>query len=158
MERTACAPDSQWDSLLKLCISHKSLGLTPSAQDGVFYVELDAFVSWSTISPSVWICVGLVASGSVLVLLLWFIIYRRHSGTSCGQNPSKTSQPVSLIAQEEDALSPWPHINGQAQEVPINEGPCGRSLCNRWAEHRLPLPATELGDSALVTAKTGQPV
>uniref|UniRef100_A0A8C1URV6 Uncharacterized protein n=1 Tax=Cyprinus carpio TaxID=7962 RepID=A0A8C1URV6_CYPCA len=186
MERRVCPPGSQWDSLLKHCIPHKSLGVTPSgecrlsrsagsAQDGVFYAELDAFVvlavpppvlstrgpdeSWSTISPSVWICVGLVVSGSVLVLLLWFIIYRRHSGTSqlTGQKDSTPHTPRS-IEQEEEALSPWPHVNGKAQEVPINEGPCGRSLCNGWAEHGLPLPATELGDSALVTAKTGQPV
>uniref|UniRef100_A0A673MKU5 Uncharacterized protein n=1 Tax=Sinocyclocheilus rhinocerous TaxID=307959 RepID=A0A673MKU5_9TELE len=152
MERRACALGSQWDSLLKLCISHKSLGLTPS--DGVFYVKLDAFVSWSTISPSVWICVGLVASGSVLVLLLWFIIYRQHTG----EGSRRINIPLLCVKQEEEALSPWPHVNSQAQEVPINEGPCGRSLCNGWAEHGLPLPATELGDSTLVTAKTGQPV
>uniref|UniRef100_A0A8C1PHU1 Uncharacterized protein n=1 Tax=Cyprinus carpio TaxID=7962 RepID=A0A8C1PHU1_CYPCA len=140
MERRVCPPGSQWDSLLKHCIPHKSLGVTPSAQNGVFYAD-----------PSVWICVGLVVSGSVLVLLLWFIIYRRHSGTSHRLENGAAEQ-------EEEALSPWPHVNGQAQEVPINEGPCGRSLCNGWAEHGLPLPATELGDSALVTAKTGQPV
>lgn len=72
-----------------------------------FYVELDAFVvlvvpppvvksvmstrgpdeSWPTIGPSMWICVSLVMSGSVLVLLLLFIIYRRHSRTS--QNTGK---------------------------------------------------------------------
>lgn len=74
-----------------------------------------------------------------------------------GQKDSTPHTPTS-IEQEEEALSPWPHVNGQAQEVPINEGPCGRSLCNGWAEHGLPLPATELGDSALVTTKTGQPV
>lgn len=74
-----------------------------------------------------------------------------------GQKDSTPHTPTST-EQEEEALSPWPHVNGQAQEVPINEGPCGRSLCNGWAEHGLPLPATELGDSALVTAKTGQPV
>uniref|UniRef100_A0A8C1UTI3 Uncharacterized protein n=1 Tax=Cyprinus carpio TaxID=7962 RepID=A0A8C1UTI3_CYPCA len=146
MERRVCPPGSQWDSLLKHCIPHKSLGVTPS--DGVFYAD-----------PSVWICVGLVVSGSVLVLLLWFIIYRRHSGTS---QPNKVVSPRNGNREnkryEEEALSPWPHVNGKAQEVPINEGPCGRSLCNGWAEHGLPLPATELGDSALVTAKTGQPV
>lgn len=43
--------------------------------------------SWSAISPSLWICVALVASGSVLVLLLWFIIYKRHGRTS--QNTGK---------------------------------------------------------------------
>lgn len=32
MERRACAAGSQWDSLLKHCISHKSLGLTPSGE------------------------------------------------------------------------------------------------------------------------------
>uniref|UniRef100_A0A8C2ERB7 Tumor necrosis factor receptor superfamily member 13C-like n=1 Tax=Cyprinus carpio TaxID=7962 RepID=A0A8C2ERB7_CYPCA len=159
MERRVCPPGSQWDSLLKHCIPHKSLGVTPSAVPPPVLSTRGPDESWSTISPSVWICVGLVVSGSVLVLLLWFIIYRRHSGTSqlTGQKDSTPHTPTS-IEQEEEALSPWPQVNGQAQEVPINEGPCGRSLCNGWAEHGLPLPATELGDSALVTAKTGQPV
>ncbi|KAF4116458.1 tumor necrosis factor receptor superfamily member 13C-like isoform X2 [Onychostoma macrolepis] len=162
MERKACAPGSQWDSLLKHCISHKSLGLTPSVPPPVLKPVLSTRGlddSWSSISPVVWICVGLVASGSVLVLLLWFIIYRRHSRTSqsTGEKDSTPHTPTT-IEQEEEALSPWPHVNGQTQEMPISEGPCGRSLCNGRAEHGLPLPATELGDSALVTAKTGQPV
>uniref|UniRef100_A0A673JF23 Tumor necrosis factor receptor superfamily member 13C-like n=1 Tax=Sinocyclocheilus rhinocerous TaxID=307959 RepID=A0A673JF23_9TELE len=139
MERRACPPGSQWDSLLKHCISHRSLGLTPSGLDE----------SWSSISPSVWICVGLVVSVSVLVLLLWFIIYRLQTLRLCA---------IFLERREEEAPSPWPHFNGQTQEMPIKEGPCGRSLCNGWAEHGLPLPATELGNSALVTTKTGQPV
>ncbi|KAL0198956.1 hypothetical protein M9458_007496, partial [Cirrhinus mrigala] len=69
-----------------------------------------------------------------------------------------TPHTPTTIEQEEEILSPWPQVNGQTQEVAINGGPCGRSLCNGRAEHGLPLPATELGDSALVTAKTGQPV
>uniref|UniRef100_A0A671P5S6 Tumor necrosis factor receptor superfamily member 13C-like n=1 Tax=Sinocyclocheilus anshuiensis TaxID=1608454 RepID=A0A671P5S6_9TELE len=147
MERRACPPGSQWDSLLKHCISHRSLGLTPSGLDE----------SWSSISPSVWICVGLVVSVSVLVLLLWFIIYRLLSICPAGEKDSTPHTPTT-IEQEEEAPSPWPHFNGQTQEMPIKEGPCGRSLCNGWAEHGLPLPATELGNSALVTTKTGQPV
>ncbi|KTF82435.1 hypothetical protein cypCar_00021765 [Cyprinus carpio] len=164
MERRACDPGSQWDSLLKHCISHRSLGLTPSAvSPPVLEPVLNTRgldESWSSISPSVWICVGLVVSVSVLVLLLWFIIYRRHSRTSQSTAGEKDSTPhtPTTTEQEEEAVSPWPHINSQTQEVPIKEGPCGRSLCNGWAEHGLPLPATELGDSALVTTKTGQPV
>lgn len=74
-----------------------------------------------------------------------------------GEKDSTPHTPTT-IEQEEEALSPWLHVNGQTQEVAISVGSCGRSLCNGRAEHGLPLPATELGDSALVTAKTGQPV
>lgn len=168
MERRACADGHRWDSLIKRCILHESLRQTPSAASPSVLSTRGLDESWS-ISPSVWICVGLVVGGSVLVLLLWFIIYRRHSRTSqsTGEKDSTPHTP-STIEQEEEALSPLPHVNGLTQETPINEGPCGRSLCegrslcngrsqcNGWAEHGLPLPATELGDSALVTAKTGQ--
>ncbi|KAK2916981.1 hypothetical protein Q8A67_001355 [Cirrhinus molitorella] len=163
MDRIACDPGMKWDSLLKRCFSLEYLGLISSTVPPPMLKSVLSTrgpdESWSTISPSVWICVSLVATGSVLVLLLWFIIYRRHSRTS--QNTDEkdsTAHTPTAIEQEEENLSPWLQVNGQTQEVPINEGPCGRSLCNGRADHGLPLPATELGDSALVTAKTGQPV
>ncbi|XP_052407223.1 uncharacterized protein LOC127952613 isoform X1 [Carassius gibelio] len=170
MERRACAPGSQWDSLLKYCVSHRSLGLTPSEAPPLVLKPVQSSrgldesssssSSSSSISPSVWICVGLLVSVSVLVLLLWFIIYRRHTRTSQSTAGEKDSTPQTptTTEQDEEALSTWPHVSGDTQEIPIKEGACGRSLCNGWAEHGLPLPATELGDSALVTTKTGQSV
>ncbi|XP_043083615.1 tumor necrosis factor receptor superfamily member 17-like [Puntigrus tetrazona] len=163
MNRRPCSSGYKWDSLIKFCVSQSSGPLTPAAVSPPVPKPVmsnrDQPESWSSISPSTWICVGMVTSNSVLVLLLWFIIYRRHSRTSQSTG-EKDSAPHTLITieQEEKALSPLPRVNGQRQEVPIDEGPCGRSLCNGGAEHGLPLPATELGYSALVTTKTGQPV
>ncbi|XP_051569498.1 tumor necrosis factor receptor superfamily member 17-like isoform X2 [Myxocyprinus asiaticus] len=166
MEGRSCSSGSVWDSLLKLCISHKFLELTPSHGTEVpppvlkpVFSTRGLEESWSAVSPVVWICVGLVLSSSVLVLLFWHIIYRHHNRTSqnTGEKDS-TPHATEAVQQEEEVLSPWLHLNGKTQEVPVTEGTCGRSMCNGWAEHGLPLPATELGDSALVTAKTGQPV
>ncbi|KAM4634927.1 uncharacterized protein ACJ7VT_004645 [Polymixia lowei] len=63
-----------------------------------------------------------------------------------------------------------PHLNGGAQtglgreaDFIVCEGPPvpggteggeGLSVCSEWRKHRIPLPATELGDTALVTTKT----
>ncbi|XP_048037534.1 tumor necrosis factor receptor superfamily member 13C-like [Megalobrama amblycephala] len=165
MEKRSCPSGYRWDSLLRNCISLETQGLTPSADPPPMLKPALSTSGpgpdepWSAISPSLWICVALVASGSVLVLLLWFIIYKRHGRTSqnTGEKDS-TPHTLATIEQEEKALSPWLHVNGQTQEVSISVASCGRSLCNGRAEHGLPLPATELGDSALVTAKTGQPV
>ncbi|XP_077058633.1 uncharacterized protein LOC143711169 isoform X2 [Siphateles boraxobius] len=165
MGKRSCASGSHWDSLLRICVPLESLGLTPSPVPPPVLSTRGPgpgpgpgqHQSWLAISPSVWICVGLLASGSVLVLLLWFIIYKRHTRTSqnTGEKDTTPHTPTA-VEQEEEAL--WMHLNGQTQEVPVSAGACGRGLCNGWAEHGLPLPATELGDSALVTAKTGQPV
>ncbi|XP_039543574.1 tumor necrosis factor receptor superfamily member 13C-like isoform X2 [Pimephales promelas] len=159
MEKRLCASGLGWDSLLRQCISHESLGLTPSALPPPVLSTRGPgqHQSWLAISPVVWICVGLLASGSVLLLLLWFIIYKRHLKTSqnTGEKDATPHTPTT-VEQEEEAH--WLHPNGQTLEVPVSAGSCGRGLCNGWAEHGLPLPATELGDSALVTAKTGQPV
>ncbi|KAK7166979.1 hypothetical protein R3I94_001394 [Phoxinus phoxinus] len=160
MEERPCAAGSRWDSLIRRCFPLESLGLTPSAvPPPVLSTRGPAqHQSWLSISPGVWICVGLLAAGSVLLLLLWFIIYKRHARTSQNTAGEKDTTPhtPTTVEQEEEAL--WLHLNGQTQEVPVSAGACGRGLCNGWAEHGLPLPATELGDSALVTAKTGQPV
>ncbi|KAG1966955.1 hypothetical protein F2P79_002594 [Pimephales promelas] len=84
MEKRLCASGLGWDSLLRQCISHESLGLTPSALPPPVLSTRGPgqHQSWLAISPVVWICVGLLASGSVLLLLLWFIIYKRHLKTS----------------------------------------------------------------------------
>ncbi|XP_055051083.1 tumor necrosis factor receptor superfamily member 17-like isoform X1 [Misgurnus anguillicaudatus] len=158
MERGSCASGSFWDSLTKQCISHTSYELRSSITDVPTAVVKsvlsgrDAGESWSAVGLSVWICVGLVVTGSLLVLIFWFIIYKHHSRTS--QNTAGQKDDYTAVTSQQEVL----HLNGQLQEVSITEATCGRSLCNGWAEHVLPLPATELGDSALVTTKTGQPV
>ncbi|KAI7807455.1 tumor necrosis factor receptor superfamily member 17-like isoform X2 [Triplophysa rosa] len=156
MERRACAPGSFWDSLLKHCISSEPVGLRPSSAITDVPVAIVKQVLSSggpveprpAVSPSVWICVGLVMSASLLVLLFWFIIYKHHHRTS--HNTGNEDAHTAVSSQQEE--------DSKLQEVPIAEETCGRSLCNGWAEHSLPLPATELGDSALVTTKTGQAV
>ncbi|CAM4323097.1 unnamed protein product [Leuciscus chuanchicus] len=85
MENRSCASGFRWDSLLRHCISLESLGLMPAVPPPVLSTRSPGpgqHQSWLAISPGVWICVGLLAGGSVLVLLLWFIIYKRHTRTS----------------------------------------------------------------------------
>lgn len=47
-------------------------------------------------------------------------------------------------------------MNGRKQEVSDCEMEWGRGFCKAREESAVPLPATELGDSALVTTKTVQ--
>ncbi|XP_056309029.1 tumor necrosis factor receptor superfamily member 13C-like [Danio aesculapii] len=165
MEKKPCPAGSSWDPLLRRCFSQNALGPTvapPPLPKPVLSSRAPG-ISWLVFSPSVWICVGLLLSGSVLVLLLWFIIYRRHHRTS--QNTGeKDATPHTQTAVEQEEEVPWQHLGNLTQEMPISEQHCGRTLCtgrdlyNGWVEHGLPLPATELGDSALVTTKTGHPV
>ncbi|XP_056608265.1 tumor necrosis factor receptor superfamily member 17-like isoform X2 [Triplophysa dalaica] len=156
MERRTCAPGSDWDSLIKHCRPSEPVRLRPSKPVTDVPVAVVKHVLSSggpveprpAFSPSVWICVGLVMSASLLVLLFWFIIYKHHHRTSHNTGNEETHTAVSSQQEEDSKL----------QEVHIAEETCGRSLCNGWAEHSLPLPATELGDSALVTTKTGPAV
>lgn len=151
MDRRSCAPGFSWDSLLKLCIPPETAGLKPSSPITDVPVAVVKPVlssggpveSWPAVGLGVWICVGLVMSGSLLVLLFWFIIYKHHNRTSRNTAGKEDAHTAVSSQQEEDSK--------------LQEEVCGRSLCNGWAEHSLPLPATELGDSALVTTKTGQP-
>ncbi|KAL3054204.1 hypothetical protein OYC64_006515 [Pagothenia borchgrevinki] len=131
------------------------------------------------LGPALWIVVVLATLGSILAVTLWFIIYRRqtrHSGTSeeaAPQQPLQKTEPLAEIHPPPPEMfqraawtpSPCPHQHPGARTGCRSEQE-GFTFCsgpsehawpegpNMLREHRVPLPATELGGTALVTTKT----
>uniref|UniRef100_A0AAY5JVM9 Uncharacterized protein n=1 Tax=Esox lucius TaxID=8010 RepID=A0AAY5JVM9_ESOLU len=135
------------------------------------------------VNPAVWISVVVVLNGSILALFLWFIIYRkqrRHRRTTVDPEAPETrskAKPAvetdckaAAVQSEKEAPPSCCHLNGGPQTYFGQEastynrapgcGPLGEVgsvfMCSSQREHGIPLPATELGDAALVTTKTVQ--
>ncbi|KAM9844258.1 uncharacterized protein ACBR49_013359 [Aulostomus maculatus] len=138
----------------------------------------------TVLSPTLWIFVVFATLGSSLALVLWLIIYRqqtRSSSTSedtepglepLQKTPTKTHSPLpernssdEMMQKAASAPPPCPHLHPEAQTGSDRED--GSSNCRGPANHagaeegggpvrahRVPLPATELGGTALVTTKT----
>ncbi|KAM9345652.1 uncharacterized protein ABDE67_012250 [Symphorus nematophorus] len=143
------------------------------------------------LSPALWIFVMLATLGSILALVLWFIIYRRQASLGSTSEdaeqqqeplqkteppaiihslPSETNSPAVMLQRAAGAPSPCSHLHLGAQtgtqweegftayrdptKHAGTEGARGLPTCSRLSEHRIPLPATELGGTALVTTKT----
>ncbi|XP_068434437.1 tumor necrosis factor receptor superfamily member 13C-like [Clinocottus analis] len=136
------------------------------------------------LSPALWIFVVLATLGSILALALWFIIYKRQTrhrsqseDAGLQQEPLQKTEPPAksqqLLAERLQraswAPSPCPHLHLEAQAGTNWEE--GLTACSDFAkhagtdgvrglptcstrEHRIPLPATEMGGTALVTTKT----
>ncbi|KAL7883332.1 hypothetical protein SRHO_G00009900 [Serrasalmus rhombeus] len=158
-----CDPGQRWDALVKDCIHKETQPVTVVNTLTVLKTKAPA-LPWTAFSPSLWICVGVILSISVLALLLWFIIYRRYTHDT-GKRRSKPAAPhklngntvgPALPEQREDLPLSCPHLNGKAEEVSVCEMGWRRGICEAKMEHGVPVPATELGDSALVTTKTVQ--
>ncbi|XP_036420937.1 tumor necrosis factor receptor superfamily member 13C-like isoform X2 [Colossoma macropomum] len=161
MDKKTCGPGFSWDGLVKDCIQETQ----PVTVDTLAVMRTNAPTSsWTAFAPSVWICVGVILSSLVLALLLWFIIYRRHTHNT-GKRRSEPAAPPqlngntvspALLEEREDPSLSCPHWNGKTEEVSVCEMGWGRGICEGKMEHGVPVPATELGDSALVTTKTVQ--
>ncbi|XP_036420938.1 uncharacterized protein LOC118804547 isoform X3 [Colossoma macropomum] len=80
---------------------------------------------------------------------------RRSEPAAPPQLNGNTVSPALLEEREDPSLS-CPHWNGKTEEVSVCEMGWGRGICEGKMEHGVPVPATELGDSALVTTKTVQ--
>ncbi|XP_041093857.1 tumor necrosis factor receptor superfamily member 13C-like [Polyodon spathula] len=124
------------------------------------------------------VSVAVLACGSLLAMLVWLVMCRRQTRrqTAGRQNDpedlAKTPefQPGVVVSDENETSCPLvnglppgtknqeppegasvtpgePFVCGTGSEVRV--GPCDGGLCNS-----IPLPATELGGSALVTTKT----
>uniref|UniRef100_A0A8D2ZXU3 Uncharacterized protein n=1 Tax=Scophthalmus maximus TaxID=52904 RepID=A0A8D2ZXU3_SCOMX len=169
MVKKNCSAGQKWDTLVNDCVRNTA----PATQ-------VDAVTA---LSPALWIFVVLATVGSILVLALWFVIYRRQ--TRPRQESLQKTEPKATIhplpsernGQEEmflraaEAVSPCAHLHlgaqrgsereegfiacrGHAKHAGEEAGR-GQSACSTMREHnRLPLPATELGGTALVTTKT----
>ncbi|XP_035381563.1 tumor necrosis factor receptor superfamily member 13C-like [Electrophorus electricus] len=169
MEKQSCSPGLTWDPLVKDCTTLDTLE-KPQLPVNADFQEARSprspAGSWSQLNPTMWVCVGVVMCNTLLALLLWFFIYRRlghntgkrnpDSPAGCDQNGTLLRPP--LLRVKGDPPASCPHTNGRIQEVSICEMGQGWDTCTGRVEHGIPLPATELGDSALVTTKTVQPV
>nr|XP_046271307.1 uncharacterized protein LOC124073247 [Scatophagus argus] len=198
-----CPADSHWDELVSECIPRRieesapEPGPQPQPSIEPVVVQLRSTTRASQaspvmeLSPALWIIVMLATVGSVLALVLWFIIYRRQTSLSNASEDSepqqeplqKTEPPViihslpsemnshaDVLQRAAGAPSLCSHLHMGAQtgsqweQGPTTyrdptkhagtEGGRGLPTCGTMREHRIPLPATELGGTALVTTKT----
>ncbi|KAK5856645.1 hypothetical protein PBY51_008228 [Eleginops maclovinus] len=184
MGKNDCPAGSKWDSLISMCVHCMTKPTTEPSLAVV--VQLRAKVpsaqaptarapSVMLLSPALWIVVVLATVGSLLAVILWFIIYRRqtrHSSDSEVAEPEQRLQKTDPTAEihpppsemfQRAAWVPSPcHHQHLGAQIASEEGFTARRdpTEHAWTEgptlweHRIPLPATELGGTALVTTKT----
>ncbi|RVE69187.1 hypothetical protein OJAV_G00075330 [Oryzias javanicus] len=153
MDKRNCPEGQNWDILLKVCLSMP--------------------VESSPLSPTLWICVVPVIIGSFVILALWCVILRRKSRKKSNSENEVTELEL-LQKTKANFHPPVSNRKGQTEmfhgstltlaqfhaesqtaskreEDPVVcRGPERRAM----SDHRVPLPATELGGTALVTTKT----
>ncbi|KAG7460047.1 hypothetical protein MATL_G00217180 [Megalops atlanticus] len=177
MATKTCLPGFKYDSLVNACLRQQNPTESPIVLQPSATVPPQGAPE---VSLSVWITVAVVVNGSILALFLWFIIYKRQTTRShtavdteaecsSGVQPAGRANPAAVAVETEEPPISCPHLNGgppssAKQEAPTwqeslecdtgNEG--GAYVCNGRKDHKIPLPATELGDAALVTTKTVQ--
>ncbi|MFT7797870.1 TNFR13C [Arapaima gigas] len=177
--KKSCDHGLVWDKLVNDCtplLQDKTLQVTDALLTSTWSTKVPC-PQPSVVSVSVWISVASVTSIAVVALLLWLAIYRRerrpfqHTENMTAEQPfnrqGAEDQAVVLVVDDEEKEAPtsFLHQNGgplgdQEQEPPTWSGvvvcQAGAHMCNGRKKHGVPLPATELGDAALVTTKTVQ--
>uniref|UniRef100_A0A3P9JM12 Uncharacterized protein n=1 Tax=Oryzias latipes TaxID=8090 RepID=A0A3P9JM12_ORYLA len=131
------------------------------------------------LSPSLWICVVPVIIGSFVILALWCVILRRKGRirsnsatelellqkTKTNFHPpvSKTNGQTEMFHSSAEPPLTIVQFHAEAQtgskwkeDLMVGRGPERQAVpvCSTMLDHRVPLPATELGGTALVTTKT----
>uniref|UniRef100_A0A672GWM8 Uncharacterized protein n=1 Tax=Salarias fasciatus TaxID=181472 RepID=A0A672GWM8_SALFA len=180
MAQRVCAAGFQWDDLLVICVRNKTMQ-KPEHHTGEFpftdliYKNASARAPSAAMEgPALWSCVVVVTLGSILALAVWFFIYRQqrrptwlyliHTAEPRRQAPAKQppterNRHTELFLGAPDAPSPCHHLHPEAQRgLKWGDGftACGGPTVHSGgpSEHRIPLPATELGGTVLVTTKT----
>nr|XP_020513549.1 tumor necrosis factor receptor superfamily member 13C [Labrus bergylta]XP_020513551.1 tumor necrosis factor receptor superfamily member 13C [Labrus bergylta] len=170
MAKKDCPVGEKWDLLVKHCISSRTIN-RPKPTEWPTEPPLPPVVqvkstspapqlsSMMFLSPALWICVGLGTVVTILIVTLFFI-YRKHTRTSRTPDDSeKQREPVVLPSQPPCSahLHPGAQTGWEWEEdfttcrcPPMHAG----TRVERGLEHRVPLPATELGGTVLVTTKT----
>ncbi|CAL8302353.1 unnamed protein product [Merluccius merluccius] len=204
MYRKECPAGRKWDERRVTCVpsgrqtERRPLGRPPRTTPPPAPIVMSHAVAgpwrtpvlgpWTepTASPFLWAAVAVVATGSILALVLWTLIYRRHRNHSNGlppptlepmdktdplagvhKSPALVVHPAESIQRDQEP--PCPHLDGGTHSTDsrhvTDSHPCcvgGLKPGVTWVgeagatgrKHRIPLPATELGDTTLVTAKT----
>ncbi|KAG7504611.1 hypothetical protein JOB18_012667 [Solea senegalensis] len=194
MVKKHCSAGLKWDNVVKACAKTNiktEPPTKPPLQADVGQVrdvgpatQADSLI---LLTPVLWVFVVLATVGSMLVLALWFIIYRRQiriNGTTEPVQKTETLATIHHLPSERDGQAETfqrgveaPSSPCAAQQHPgAHTGTCwyeerpvagmvpaaehaekdGERGLPAWSssEHRIPLPATELGGTALVTTKT----
>ncbi|KAF7691414.1 uncharacterized protein LOC124376122 isoform X2 [Silurus meridionalis] len=150
-----CSPGFIWDTLVKSCIPQDVLWQTqkPFAEAAMVMSTGPPVQCWWNVAVWIIVCAVVVLSSSALIL--WVIVYRQHThgkrNSKCSASHHRSNKTNSYD-KDGDVGS---HVNSK-QEVFDCEMGWGRGSCKARGEPVVPLPATELGDSALVTTKTVQ--
>ncbi|CAJ1075833.1 uncharacterized protein LOC119501921 isoform X2 [Xyrichtys novacula] len=174
MDKKQCQEaGGKWDSLVKKCMLSRTNG-RPAGPPTIGATSPTPVVSsMMVLSPAVWFVVVLVILASILAVALWFIIYKQHirisrtPGAESQQDPPQKAEPPVVVVNNHAEVrvpSACSHLYSEAQigsgwegnpteQSGTDEGR-GLPLCSTPKEHRLPLPATELGGTVLVTTKT----
>ncbi|XP_014910891.1 tumor necrosis factor receptor superfamily member 13C-like [Poecilia latipinna] len=177
-EKKNCPEGKTWDNLLRTCIKMGPIPtrkLHPPTEPVLTVVDpllTKVSPAKSTGPPTVlllgqtlWICVILVTLGAILALTIWFVMFRRQSKARKNDGVAEDSVQEVLKKTEPAVEFHAPQLEENGQDLQgVSDGSCrpmhqpnpkcedGFGVCRD--DHRVPLPATELGGTALVTAKT----
>ncbi|TTY87656.1 hypothetical protein Baya_16475 [Bagarius yarrelli] len=116
------------DTLLKRCIAHETLSHRQKPVTEAIMSTVPPVQCWNF---SVWISVCVET-----------------------ETPECAALHHHMLTQTKEEICP--PISSRKQEVADSEMGWGRDFCKGREEPAVPLPATELGDSALVTTQTVQ--
>ncbi|CAL8270961.1 unnamed protein product [Lota lota] len=209
MSRKDCPAGKKWDKFLVTCVwprtqrDHRRITPPPppppppTAAKPTYVTSREGTGPWPThvpgmwtdppSGPYLWAAVAVVAAGSILALVLWFLIYRGHRNRRNWIPPpvlqhTDKLEPLAGVhtplglgfypaeSVQKDPETSCPHFDGGTGSTDFRHGnditSCvgGQNPWVTWVgdtgatgrKHRIPLPATELGDTTLVTAKTGR--
>ncbi|XP_077475544.1 uncharacterized protein LOC144088765 [Stigmatopora argus] len=179
MTKKNCPPGRKWDNVVTACIQDMmAIQREPKTEPTpVFHQKTTSPAAWSdpiSLSPILWIAVVLTILGSIMALALWIIFFRWDSRFNRSSVPT---EPEPDPAEKIDPLIEGHEFNPSVsastsfdQRGPLNISKSqkatghgetdsaqplgGFPVCNSTREHKIPLPATELGGTALVTTKT----
>ncbi|XP_077590070.1 uncharacterized protein LOC144208216 isoform X2 [Stigmatopora nigra] len=177
MTKKNCPPGRKWDNVVTTCIQdmmeiQRELKTEPTP---VFHQKTSP-TAWSdpiSLSPILWIAVVLTTLGTIMALALWMIFFRwesRFNRTSAAEPEQDPAEKIDPLIEGHEFK---PSVSGSTsfdQTGPLNISKSqkatsrgetdsaqqlgGFPLCNSTREHKIPLPATELGGTVLVTTKT----
>nr|XP_061829470.1 tumor necrosis factor receptor superfamily member 13C-like [Nerophis lumbriciformis] len=183
MTKKTCLLGSKWDNLVNDCVpcrpeTRPQPPHTPTELTSTFTPADVHSDQLTALSPVLWVVLMLTTLASILALLVCFVMDRRQSrlhttseqteaeaqNSTSKTSPSKTSPSKSSTATA-CPHHPHPHLHHQEWCDGLHHCGCpgwdqpgreegGVLVCWPAGEHRVPLPATELGDTALVTTKT----
>lgn len=183
MVKKSCPAGSKWDGLLQKCSPLRTgrrvttpLRLHTPTEPFITPLVLltntpPTDQTLAVVSPALWVVVLLATLGSVLALALWLVIYRRHTSQPTVEEPAeqplRKTEPVhcplpsEASAQGQQHLptphptAPWWQGDTHGTHIGHDGGNWGGGLKGSTVrQETVPLPATELGGTALVTTKT----